>query len=147
MNIDDLWEASIYKERIENLENLENTDSECPEDLQELVKRVYVQGCLDVVKEIKKTIPDGFFSLQDGKNLKDTVKTLEGPYRYDFGSGDSLGSHLRNLLTPYCNLIELCKNRDFDYISDKIISSCKKNLEELISFSEDKKMELHNWRE
>lgn len=144
MNIDDLWEASIYKERIENAET---TDSKCPEDLQALVREVYVQGCLDVVKEIKKIMPVGLFSLQDGKNLKETVRTLEGPYRYDFESGESLGNHLRNLLTPYCNLIELCKNRDFDYISDKIISSCKKNLEELISFSEDKKMELHNWRE
>lgn len=144
MNIDDLWEASIYKERIENAEI---TDGKCPEDLHSLVKEAYVQGCLDVVKEIKKIMPNGFFSLQDGKNVKDLVRTLEGQYRYDFGSGESLGNHLRNLLGPYCNLIEICKNRDFSYISDKIISSCKKNLEELISFSEDKKMELHNWRE
>lgn len=144
MNIDDLWEASIYKERIENIEN---TDDKCPEDLQELVKGVYVQGCLDVVKEIKKIIPDGFFSLQDGNNVKELVRTLEGPYRYDFGSGESLGNHLRNLLTSYANLIAICKNKDFDFLSDKIIASCNRNLEELVSFSKDKKMELHNWRE
>lgn len=144
MNIDDLWEASIYKERIENAES---TGCKCPEDLQALVREVYAQGCLDVVKEIKKIMPDGFFSIQDGNNVRELVRTLEGSNRYDFGSGESLGNHLRILLTPYANLIAICKNKDFDFLSDKIIASCNRNLEELVSFSKDKKMELHNWRE
>lgn len=64
---------------------------------------------------------------------------------------ESSGAHLRNLLTPYQNIIEVIK----DYTNGKIpieflknISTNKleDNLKELIEFSKSDNMENINWR-
>ena len=66
---------------------------------------------------------------------------------------ESYGAHLRNLLTPYANLIALVEAFNKNEISETVFLQLTKdenfnsNLEEIIDFSKDNKMEQLNWRE
>ncbi len=70
---------------------------------------------------------------------------------------ESLGAHLRNLLTPYANLIELVgellkadKNndeRDMEVIIS-VLNKCNyNNIQDIIDFSFIEQMEKINWRD
>lgn len=56
---------------------------------------------------------------------------------------ETLGAHLRNLLTPYKTLISLYKD---GLIKGDFVESFEKNLVELINFSNTEKMENILWR-
>lgn len=56
---------------------------------------------------------------------------------------ETLGAHLRNLLTPYKTLISLYKD---GLIKEDFVESFEKNLVELINFSNTEKMENILWR-
>lgn len=56
-------------------------------------------------------------------------------------SNETLGSRLRNLLSPYKNLIAINKNR---LDPQKFIEEAEKNLQDLIDFSNSDEME-HNF--
>lgn len=56
---------------------------------------------------------------------------------------ETLGAHLRNLLTPYKTLISLYKD---GLIKEDFVESFEKNLDELINFSNTEKMENILWR-
>jgi hypothetical protein len=70
---------------------------------------------------------------------------------------ESLGAHLRNLLTPYATLIEivgeiLTARREGDEEKmNKILDSLKvyefNNIQDIIDFSFIEQMELINWRD
>ena len=56
---------------------------------------------------------------------------------------ETLGAHLRNLLTPYKTLSSLYKD---GLIKEDFVESFEKNLVELINFSNTEKMENILWR-
>ncbi len=56
---------------------------------------------------------------------------------------ETLGAHLRNLLTPYKTLIELYKD---GIIKEDFIKDFELNLKNLIKFSHTDKMENILWR-
>ena len=70
---------------------------------------------------------------------------------------ESLGAHLRNLLTPYANLIELVgellkadKNndeRDMEVIISLLNKCNYNNIQDIIDFSFIEQMEKINWRD
>lgn len=70
---------------------------------------------------------------------------------------ESLGAHLRNLLTPYANLIQLteellkAKRENNEEEFNKIFNMLKNydfdNLQDIIDFSFIEQMELINWRD
>ena len=70
---------------------------------------------------------------------------------------ESLGAHLRNLLTPYANLIELvgellrAKREDNEEEFNKVFNMLKSydfnNIQDIIDFSFIEQMELINWRD
>lgn len=64
---------------------------------------------------------------------------------------ESCGNHLRNLLTPYANLIclvEHLNNKEIDRkMFEKLTKDCQKGLDAIIEFSKSDKMEQLNWRE
>ena len=70
---------------------------------------------------------------------------------------ESLGAHLRNLLTPYANLIELvgellrAKREDNEEEFNKVFNMLKNydynNIQDIIDFSFIEQMELINWRD
>ncbi len=59
---------------------------------------------------------------------------------------ETLGAHLRNLLSPYSTLIAVCKETNFQ-VPESLIDSCKDNLNRLIEFSNSEKMEQNLWRD
>lgn len=59
---------------------------------------------------------------------------------------ETLGAHLRNLLSPYNTLIAVCKETNFQ-VPESLIESCKDNLKRLIDFSNTEKMEQNLWRD
>ena len=60
-------------------------------------------------------------------------------------SNETLGARLRNLLSPYKNLIAINKNDFGPWIDpQKFIESAEKNLQDLIDFSNSDEME-HNF--
>ena len=70
---------------------------------------------------------------------------------------ESLGAHLRNLLTPYATLIQImndlinAKNNGNEEEFNEILTTIKKcnfnNLQDIIDFSFIEQMELINWRD
>lgn len=56
---------------------------------------------------------------------------------------ETLGAHLRNLLTPYKTLISLYKD---GLIKEDFVKDCERNLNELINFSNTEKMENILWK-
>lgn len=70
---------------------------------------------------------------------------------------ESLGAHLRNLLTPYANLIQLTEEllkakrenneEEFNEISNMLKNYDFNNLQDIIDFSFIEQMELINWRD
>ena len=70
---------------------------------------------------------------------------------------ESLGAHLRNLLTPYANLIELvgellnAKRNNNQEELDKLLGMLNvydyNNIQDIIDFSFIEQMELINWRD
>jgi hypothetical protein len=70
---------------------------------------------------------------------------------------ESLGAHLRNLLTPYATLIQLsndllkAKNNGNEEEFNKLLTMMNKydfnNLQDIIDFSFIEQMELINWRD
>ncbi len=70
---------------------------------------------------------------------------------------ESLGAHLRNLLTPYANLIQLtedllkAKRENNEEEFNKIFNMLKdydfNNIQDIIDFSFIEQMELINWRD
>ena len=72
-------------------------------------------------------------------------------------SSETLGNHLRNLLSPYQQMIDvldhICDDNETDETKVKLLTllykqleSRKANLQELIEFSESPVMELNYWR-
>ena len=60
---------------------------------------------------------------------------------------ETLGAHLRNLLTPYKTLLCLIRDeKDIKFDKDTLEKYGLDNLEELISFSNVKEMEETIWR-
>lgn len=61
---------------------------------------------------------------------------------------ESLGAHLRNLLSPYKNLLQLVADVNSNRIGKESLERFKcDNLEDLISFSKSKVMEETMWIE
>ena len=70
---------------------------------------------------------------------------------------ESLGAHLRNLLTPYANLIELVgellkaykdnNERDMELITSMLNKCDYNNIQDIIDFSFIDQMEKINWRD
>ena len=70
---------------------------------------------------------------------------------------ESLGAHLRNLLTPYANLIELVgvlllakregNEEEFDKLLEMLKNYDYNNIQDIIDFSFIEQMELINWRD
>lgn len=70
---------------------------------------------------------------------------------------ESLGAHLRNLLTPYATLIDIvreilaAKRNDDKENMNKLLNSLDKydfnNIQDIIDFSFIEQMELINWRD
>ena len=70
---------------------------------------------------------------------------------------ESLGAHLRNLLTPYATLIDIvgeilaAKRNDDEENMNKLLNSLDKydfnNIQDIIDFSFIEQMELINWRD
>lgn len=70
---------------------------------------------------------------------------------------ESLGAHLRNLLTPYANLIQLVNDllnakrngdeEEFNKIFNMLKNYDFNNLQDIIDFSFIEQMELINWRD
>lgn len=62
---------------------------------------------------------------------------------------ETLGAHLRNLLTPYKLLLDLYDNGiklEGDH-KDKFIKTLNNNLKDLIDFSNSKQMENNLWKD
>lgn len=70
---------------------------------------------------------------------------------------ESCGEHLRNLITPYCNLLEFFKilkrhkqegNEDkFNKVLDLLMNHDFDNINDIIEFSKIDQMEKANWRD
>ncbi len=63
---------------------------------------------------------------------------------------ETLGAHLRNLLTPYRTLISVCKEDKFETIKDvleEILENCEENFTMMMDFSNSDKMENVLWRD
>lgn len=70
---------------------------------------------------------------------------------------ESLGAHLRNLLTPYANLIQLANDllnakregneEEFNKILNMMNVYDFNNIQDIIDFSSIEQMELINWRD
>lgn len=58
---------------------------------------------------------------------------------------ETLGAHLRNLLSPYKTLITLVRNKK--EIPDFILESCEHNFKDLLDYSNTDKMEDNYWRD
>ena len=77
--------------------------------------------------------------------------------KYMNNNFESLGAHLRNLLTPYATLIQImndlinAKNNGNEEEFNEILTTIKKynfnNLQDIIDFSFIEQMELINWRD
>ena len=59
---------------------------------------------------------------------------------------ETLGAHLRNLLTPYKTLLCLIENENIKLDKETLEKYRLDNLEDLISFSNAKEMEETLWR-
>ena len=59
---------------------------------------------------------------------------------------ETLGAHLRNLLTPYKTLLCLIENANIKLDKETLEKYRLDNLEDLISFSNAKEMEETLWR-
>ena len=60
---------------------------------------------------------------------------------------ESLGNHLRNLLSPYRTLLSLVKEVNEGKIGIEALKKYKcDNIEELIEFSQSEQMENNIWR-
>lgn len=118
-----------------------------------------------LVAEIEKLLDKGKYhddydcAFRDGNNaalyaLKGKIETLETkdvesvqekPIISD--SSETLGNHLRNLLTPYCTLLNLVKDVNNGKIDKEFLKKYKcDNLEKLIEFSKSEQMENNIWR-
>ena len=74
--------------------------------------------------------------------------------KHDF---ESCGEHLRNLITPYCNLLEIFKslkrykeegNEDkFNNVLEFLMNHDFDNINDIIEFSKIDQMEKANWRD
>ena len=74
--------------------------------------------------------------------------------KHDF---ESCGEHLRNLITPYCNLLEIFKslkrhkeegNEDkFNKVLTFLMNHDFDNINDIIEFSKIDQMEKANWRD
>lgn len=63
-------------------------------------------------------------------------------------NGESLGERLRNLLTPYKNLLQLVDDVNTGKMDKEILKKFKfDNLDDLVSFSQSKIMEETIWQE
>lgn len=66
---------------------------------------------------------------------------------------ETMGAHIRNMLTPYANLIQLIhdyketKNAKYLTCIMKIIDNCDSNLADFIELSHCKEIEEINWRD
>ena len=60
---------------------------------------------------------------------------------------ETLGAHLRNLLTPYKTLLCLIENENIKLDKETLEKYRLDNLEDLISFSNAKEMEETLWRD
>ena len=75
----------------------------------------------------------------------------------DSNNFESLGAHLRNLLTPYASLIQLTEDllkakrenneEEFNKIFNMLKNYDFNNLQDIIDFSFIEQMELINWRD
>lgn len=62
-------------------------------------------------------------------------------------NGESLGERLRNLLTPYKNLLDLVDDVNTGKVDKEILKKIKfDNLDDLISFSQSEIMEETIWQ-
>ena len=59
---------------------------------------------------------------------------------------ETLGAHLRNLMTPYKTLLCLIENENIKLDKETLEKYRLDNLEDLISFSNAKEMEETLWR-
>ena len=59
---------------------------------------------------------------------------------------ETLGAHLRNLLSPYKSLINISRGVDFS-VPETFLENCKKNFDALLEFSNSEKMENTLWRD
>lgn len=83
---------------------------------------------------------DNFINLVDNLNPKSKSDTQSKVNK------ESLGAHLRNLLTPYKNLLQLVSDVNSGKIGKECLEKFKfDNIEDLISFSKSKVMEETIW--
>ena len=83
---------------------------------------------------------DNFINLVDNLNPKSKSDTQSKVNK------ESLGAHLRNLLTPYKNLLQLVSDVNSGKIGKECLENFKfDNIEDLISFSKSKVMEETMW--
>lgn len=83
---------------------------------------------------------DNFINLVDNLNPKSKSDTQSKVNK------ESLGAHLRNLLTPYKNLLQLVSDVNSGKIGKEHLENFKfDNIEDLISFSKSKVMEETMW--
>lgn len=62
---------------------------------------------------------------------------------------ETLGAHLRNLLTPYKTLISVCEETRFEIPKSTLeaaLENCKENFDMMLDFSNSEKMESNLWR-
>lgn len=59
---------------------------------------------------------------------------------------ETLGAHLRNLLSPYKTLISVCKETNFK-VPKSVLENCEENFDMMIEFSNSEKMESALWRD
>ena len=74
--------------------------------------------------------------------------------KHDF---ESCGEHLRNLITPYCTLLEILKSlkrhkeegneEKFNEVLDFLMNHNFDNINDIIAFSKIDQMEKANWRD
>lgn len=63
---------------------------------------------------------------------------------------ETLGAHLRNLLSPYKTLISICKETNFKFSENTlktVLENCEENFDRMLDFSNSDKMEDNLWRD
>lgn len=95
-----------------------------------------------------KNVPNNknIISVNDFINLVDNLNPTSKSETQSKGKKESLGAHLRNLLTPYKNLLQLVSDVNSGKIGKEHLENFKfDNIEDLISFSKSKVMEETMW--
>lgn len=88
----------------------------------------------------------GIISVNDFINLVDNLNPKSKSDTQSKVEKESLGAHLRNLLTPYKNLLQLVSDVNSGKIDKECLENFKfDNIEDLISFSKSKVMEETMW--